>query len=453
MYTPLRAAMFGNVKISAQATGLALLASFSMPLGLLGVSSCAGDGCELYPNDARCTAMPEADITLLTTRVAKSGGRLDIKVKNLMSTDHVTLDLGVGAPIAFMVSGDGNGAAYADIPEDRLSTLPPGPRKVTIQAGDKKLTKEVHIYVPASFTDNTKIVKSTTPRNPAWVQIYQQQIYAADESAAAMNTKIEVFRISGNAFQPGTSPDPLSGLQPSLNLLLDVASNTTVQLRPTGGQNYSLEYTLLTSQTGTYTNLRMLTYTLTSALAMDRAATVVAVAGAGVDGPLKAFTVPPMGQDATPISITGMPSGKQPRLLAWGFLDDYESTNRLVDLLVVHTDNTFAVYLQKTANNLTYDQNLSKALQTPADLAADMAMAMTVVDLDRDGMDDVIFGQSSQVVQLTNEGNGTFSRRPLLNGIAADTLTVGELDNQNGPELLLAQKAGAALIVYPNLSP
>jgi hypothetical protein len=192
----------------------------------------------------------------------------------------------------------------------------------------------------------------------------------------------------------------------------------------------------------------MLAYTKAWAVGMDRAGTMVAVAGEGSDGPLKLFTLPPMGQSSAALPISGAPSGKQPVALAWGDLDG----DGRADLVALHNaDNSLAVYLQKSAQALTYDPNLSQALQQSAGLQSGQPVALAVGDIDQDGLDDVVLTQNPQIFQLANEGDGTFTRVVLI-GAAADSIAVGDVTGDNKADLVIAQKATSQLVVYPNQS-
>lgn len=417
---------------------------FSTPFCLIG---CADDGCNIYPTDARCKTVPTSDITLLTSRLSKSGagGHLKVRVKNLAMSERVSAMLGQGGPVV-MFTQNADGSADANVSAAMLSNIPPGPLLVTVQAGQKSLTQTVHVYVPPSFADTSKISTSTGTRQPTWVKIGQGDAFAALDGPN--DRRILQYHVSGTTITTPAVPEALTNTVP-LGTPVEVTDVQAVHVSLAGNGMYSLETSRFSDQTTAYKLLKTLSYAKPWAVAADRLSSLVAVAGEGPDGPLSIFTLPPAGQQTAVVALNGAPSGKQPVRLGWGLIDN-DTTQ---DLIAVHADNSIAIYLQKSAQSFTYDANLSTALQSLATLEGTTISALAVGDVDRDGLDDVIVVRDLQVAQLANEGDGTFSKVTLLPSSVGDAAAVGDVTGDGKPDLVLADKNGTVLSIYPNLAP
>lgn len=425
------------------------ISALALPASLM--TSCAIDGCIDNPSDARCTSAPTSDISVLTGRIPRTGGQINVQVRNLSSGNRVRATLGSGgATVTFTMNPDGTGSAQ--VSQAMLTSIPLGPLSLKVQVTDgssetvvKELTVTLHIFTPASFTDPTKVTSPTGTRQPSWVQIGQGHLFATLDSAT--DKRINEYQLSGTTLQGLPTRDIFLNTLPLSNPI-DITDNQIVRLTSQSGTTFTLDYADLTGSG--YTTLKTLTYTKTYAVAADRKSTLVAVAGEGTDGPLKIWTLPPVGQQPAQVNITGMPSSKQPMAMAWGQVDN-DSLN-LTDLVVVHTDNSIAVYLQKSGQGMAYDQTLSTNLQTAAGLQSGMPVSVAIGDVDRDALDDVIFLQSGLVLELANEGNGSFTKTSLLNSIGADAVAVGDLNVDGKADLAFAQKGTSMLSVYPNQS-
>ncbi len=419
------------------------------PLSGLNLPGCAVDGCEIYPSDPRCTNTPMSDLVLLTHRLAQTGGSLTVQVRNLAVGARVVATLGSsGQMINFTMNSDGtySGTVSASM----LSSVPPGPLSVTVTAGSKMLTQNIHIYVPPSFTDSMKAVKTLSGATPSWVQISQGHVFDAEDSASGR--AIFEYAVSGTSLQQQVSRHTLFGYF-STSILQDVTSTQTVLLDPKNAPSYALEAANLDDTVTPYNMfpvLAMLTLAKSDALAADHSSSLVAVAGEGMDGPLKVFTLPAMptmSQATTPVSLSGG-TGKQPVMLGWGLIDE----DSAVDLVTMANDNTSAVYLQKGSQGLSYDQTTSGGLDSADNLQGVTLQAFAVGDVDQDGLDDVILSVSNQIVEYANQGDGTFTKSTLVN-VAADAIAIGDLNGDGKPDLALAQKAGATVLAYLNAAP
>jgi hypothetical protein len=79
---------------------------------------------------------------------------------------------------------------------------------------------------------------------------------------------------------------------------------------------------------------------------------------------------------------------------------------------------------------------------------------MAMGDVDQDGLDDLVFGQNLQIMQIASEGSGTFTKNLFMGiGTAADALAVGDVNGDGKPDLIVGQKAASLLVVYPNQAP
>lgn len=438
------------MRMRTLAKALFAFSALALPASL--ATSCAIDGCIDNPQDSRCTTAPTSDISVLTGRLPKSGGQINIQVRNLATGNRVRGTLGSGGPtVNFTMNADGTGSTQ--VSQAMLSSIPLGglPLLVQVTQGDsgsesvvKAVSVTLHIFTPANFTDPTKVTLPTGARQPTWTQIAQGHLFATLDNAT--DKRINEYQFSGSTLtQLGTRDTHLNTIPSSSPI--DVTNTQTVRLLVQAGQTFSLEYADLTG-TGPYASLKTLTYSKAYAVAADRKSSYVAVAGEGTDGPLKFFTLPPMGQQPAQINITGLPAGKQPVALAWGLID----SDTAVDLVAVNADNSVSVFIQKNGQGMAYDATLSNALQTAAGLQGAVAVSVAIGDVDLDGLEDVIFLQSGLVVELANEGTGSFTKTVLLNGVTADSVAVGDLNVDGKADLAFAQKAASMLAVYPNLA-
>jgi len=194
-----------------------------------------------------------------------------------------------------------------------------------------------------------------------------------------------------------------------------------------------------------YTSFKMLTLTKVNALAVNRDSTVVAVAGEGTDGPLKAYTVPTPGQmNSAAVTLTGVTTKAVTRV-GVGKLTDTST----VDIVAAHSDGA-SVFLQKAGMaSPSLDQTLSSAVGSK--LIGPGLTAMALGDIDRDGLDDVIAAQGSSVIVLSIDGS-TVTSTPVLSSLpaAVDAVAVGDVTGDGKPDLVIAQKTGTLLTVFLN---
>lgn len=411
--------------------------------------NCAVPCDQVDPTDPACTNQI-ASLSLLTNRLPKSGGRLSAQVKDLDAGDRVKATLGSGGPMVnFKMNADGSGSA--ELTGALLTDIPLGALNVTLQVETQQnvvrmsLTKTLHIYAMPSYVDNMKA--STGSLQPSFVQISQGHVFDTEDYKT--NRVVGEYQVSGTML--AAQPKRVTHLALlTTDTLLDINETQTVRLRAETVPNYTLEYQDLSINViEPYTVLTKLLYTKVAALSTDRKSTMVAIAGTGMDGPLKAFTMPQGAQASMPITVSGIPSGKSPVRIGWGDLNG----DKLLDLIALHADNSFGVYLQKAGQGLVYDETWSTGLGKAAALQGATPPAFAVGDTDRDGLDDVLIGRNMVISQLASEGDGTFSKTELVNNLTVDSLGLGDVNGDSKLDLAIGQKQLSTIMCYINQGP
>lgn len=417
--------------------------------------NCAVPCDQVDPTNPDCTMMTmtqSSDLSLLTNRLPKSGGRLSAQVKNLDPGAQVKATLGSGGPVvSFTLNADGSGSA--DVTGAQLTDIPLGALNVTLQVETqenvvrKSRTKTLHIYALPSYVDTMKATGAISGAQPSFVQISQGHVFDTEDSGTSR--VVSEYQLAGTNLLV-VKPRNTHRVPLAPDTILDINETKTVRLRAAASTNYTLEYQDLSSPTiMSYTALKMLSYTKAAALSTDRKSTMVAVAGEGTDGPLKAFTMPQGALASMPITVSGIPSGKSPVLVGWGDLNG----DKLLDLVAVHADNSFGVYLQKAGQGLVYDETWSTGLGNAAALQGATPPAFAVGDTDRDGIDDVLIGQNMVISQLASEGDGTFSKTQLLSNLPVDSLGLGDVNGDSKLDLAIGQKQLSTITCYINQGP
>lgn len=403
---------------------------------------CSVPLCDERPGDPRCTgdAGTTADLTLTTTRLSKNGGRVNITAKVATGT-AVKLVLPGNLEVGCTVDAAGNGTC--DVSMSQLAAVTPGQITVTLKAGDKTLSTKLRIFQPPTFMDVTgmKATLSTGARQPGWVQVAKGHVFSGVDSAT--NRGVDEYQLTGTTLA-GLSPrEPFRSTVP-LTTMLDVSENQVVRATLGAGM-FSLENADLAATVDTYTSFKMLNLTKVNGVSASRDSTVVAVAGEGVDGPLKAYTLPTPGQtNSSAVTLSGATTKAVTRV-GVGKLTDTSGP----DVVAAHADGA-SVFLQKAGTaNPALDQTLSTMVGSK--LIGPGLTAMAIGDIDRDGLDDIVAVQGASIIVLSIDGT-TVTSTPVLSNLPAmvDAAAVGDVSGDGKPDLVIGQKAGAMLTVFVN---
>lgn len=420
----------------------------ALALAAASFSSCAVPCDQVDPTDPACIMKcADLSLSLLTNRLPKSGGRLSAQVMNRGPGDRVKATLGPGGPeVSFTLNADGSGSA--DVTVAQLAGIPLGALNVTLQVETqenvvcKSLTKTIHIYAPPSYTKKASVDTSASGRKPTWVQISLSHVFSTLDGS--MDRGIFEYQVVDTTLQALKPRATHISFFPT-SVVLDISETQTIMLTPENPSGYSLTAADL-SNGGAYSPIRKLALSKTNGLALDKQNRLVAVAGEGTDGPIKVFTMPQGSQTSMPVMVSGIPPGKSPVLVGWGDMNG----DKLLDLIAVHADNSFGVYLQQAGQGLVYDQTWSTGLGNAAELKGATPPAFAVGDTDQDGLDDVLIGQNNVISQLASEGDGTFSKTELLNNLPADSLGLGDVNGDAKLDLAIGQKQQSMIICYTN---
>lgn len=425
------------------ATTKATLALAGLSGLLLGTTmDCSVPLCDERPGDPRCTADggTTADLVLSTTRLSKNGGRVNITAKVATGT-AVKLVLPGNLEVGCTVDASGNGSC--DVSMAQLASVTPGQISVTLKAADKTLSTKLRIFQPPTFMDaaGMKATFSTGARQPTWVQVAKGHVFSAEDNAT--NRRVVEYQLSGTTLT-GLNPREVFVTPPALTTMLDVTEGQAVRATATGGM-FSVENVDLMSTVELYTSFKMLNLTKVNSVAASRDSTVVAVAGEGTDGPLKAYTLPSPGQtNSNAVTLTGATTKAVTRV-GVGKLSDTSGP----DIIAAHADGA-SVFLQRTGTAApALDQTLSTMVG--AKLIGPGLTAMAVGDIDRDGLDDIVAVQGASIIVLSIDGT-TVTSTPVLSNLpmTVDAAAVGDVSGDGKPDLVIGQKAGAMLTVFIN---
>lgn len=413
----------------------------SLVLG--GAVGCSVPLCEERPGDPRCVSDggTTADLAVLSTRLSKNGGRVNVTAKGATT---VKLVLPGNLEVGCTVDGAGNGSC--DVSMSQLAAVTTGQISVTLKAGDKNISAKLRVFQPPTYMDaaGMKATYSTGARQPSWVQVAKGHVFSSEDSAT--NRRINEYQANGTNLQLLGAREPLLNTMP-LTTMLDVSEGQVVRATM-GAGTYSVENADLAATTDVYSSFKTVTLTKVNALAVNRDSTVVAVAGDGTDGPIKAYTVPTPGQTNSAAVMLNGATAKAVTRVGVGKLTDTST----VDIVAAHSDGA-SVFLQKTGMaSPTLDQTLSSSVGSK--LIGPGLTALALADIDRDGLDDVIAAQGTSIIVLSIDGT-TVTSTPVLSSLpgTVDAVAVGDVSGDGKPDLVIAQKAGAMLTVFLNQAP
>ncbi len=400
---------------------------------------CSSGRCSSLPPDP---PPPAGELALLTHRLPKAGGRVAIQAVVPPGTQVKLVLPNLTVDCSVLIDGQGS----CEVSAEQLALIPPGVASVTLQAGEQQVADTLRIYLPPVFQNaaGMKATYSTGARFPGWVQVARGHLFSLEYSAS--NGRVTEYTLSGStlslviAREIFTTPLPLSAQ-------LGINERQAVRARQDIGA-FALEKAELQATTDVYSAFSTLALSQVNSLAVSRDSTLVAVAGEGIDGPLKAFVLPaPLSNDSFPVTLTGL-RPKTVKQVALGRLTDTSGP----DLVAAHTDG-LSVFLGNPAgkgpSSLVLDSTLSGLLSGTLNGAALTAMA--IGDVDGDGLDDLITLQGTSLQVLTIEGR-TVTTTPLLSGesLAIDALTIGDVSGDGRADLVVASKSSASLTVFIN---
>lgn len=421
-------------------SGIGLAATAIAPAG------CAIPACplEMYAEDPRCADPTLPDLAIVTPRLSRAGGPLRVKGK-LASGTMVTVELGTGGPRVNVALG-ADGSAETMVMPEVLASIPfEKTLKVTATAGSVTASRELRVFQAPTFFSTPTASLSTGARRPtgAWVRL--GHLFVATDSAT--DRTIDEYALMGGSLVAQRLRDPLRNSL-TVDAAIDISETQVFHVVALGG--YKIEYASLTSTTATYTPLASLPYTKITALSAQRQSTLVAAAGQGgaQTQPFYAYSVPQGAQ----AMVTGAPQGKNIVALGLGELDGDER----IDVVALYDDKSLGVFRGKARTDgyeLAYDTGWSQALSQTAALA--QPAAMSTADLDRDGLEDVLLGETGQVRALFSQGDGTFAAQVLVttgtaSAMGNGALAAGDLGIDGKPDLVLGSAATSTAAAYNN---
>ncbi len=120
--------------------------------------------------------------------------------------------------------------------------------------------------------------------------------------------------------------------------------------------------------------------------------------------------------------------------------------NMTTQVVALHA-GTASVWSSDTNGKLT-DRTTAAQMSNRKDL-----LALAVADMDKDGDADLVGLTASSVVVFLNNGSGVFSEvQTPIPGIASQTITLGDIDKDGYPDVLLLEKSLGQVITLLNVS-
>ncbi|MFO0657320.1 MAG: VCBS repeat-containing protein [Polyangia bacterium] len=384
--------------------------------------------CERQPDLAECqVTQVEGPARLVSRRLPLLGGELVVQVMGSPESVDVLLSpAGLDEKrVPLRLMGDGLWHAMAK-PQELWPTVLPGPVPIKVVTPNQQTSGTLRLYVPPSFgpdvSRSAKIV---------WLSVVSRHVIALEQGVTD--------RTFGDwTYQPpvlnrtGSVPAALGYIPQSVGVF-SVTETAALRLIPSGA-GFALQQSPLGELR--YSDIEAsLDYASVTALAAGKrgAGNLLAVAGEGGSGPfLRAYRLPDGGSAATSRLTVSASTGPL-LLLSAGTLDDNDS----VDLVSVGKDGSAAVWLA-TATSLARDESLSQSLSTQ--LGSDPVRALSIGDIDRDGLADVIISRKSQLSWLANQADGSFAAPSVLLTLPdnATTIDVGLLDGNDSPDVVVS---------------
>lgn len=390
-----------------------------------------------------CSAQPMLDFAVITQRLAKTGGAIKLRAKNLPAGTAITGTLG-SIQLTFPAPSGTDGTTEVMLSAAQLQALTLGKNIVTVKAGSKSDTKTIRLYAPPKF-DSTDLKTGMANDPVTWLAINVDasstlSLFSFEQfDAMTKNFQRYPFQMGGALGPAGGISNPLRNSLSAVDIV-DFSSDQVFRLRSTLGKPpFTLERTAINASTQMYSTIAMPNFSSPRGITAARPGGLIAVAGEGVDGPVKVWSLPSGTASPTALSFDSAPT-KQVRLLGAGRLND----DALPDIVLIHDDNTSSVYTSGTGTALVLDKTLSGGLSTAN---KSLPKAVFITDLDRDQLDDVLVIRADRIELLANEGDGTFTATSLLQ-TATEVVTAGDVNGDSTPDLVVA--SGKNISVYLN---
>ena len=415
-----------------------------LSLGAMALGGCARNLCESEPTDPRCVvSIPPEPLagTVSPSRLSLTGGgELTIEVKPTPA-EGSTLLLRRPSAKDLMLGSATSGKLKVQVKAADLaaSSFTPGAAQVVLtQPGQPTLTMPLRLVVEPQFSQPAKVYDATANGDfPIWIAINQANtIYTLNEfppfaGSTDRQLRLEEYQISNNVLSMripqtfGSYKGYPFQTAPAGQAVIN-GTNVVVLSKnplPTGSPLAADRCVFSTGQCQSI-NPMGFGFNVIAGLASDRQSSLFAVQS-------EVGTLAFRGTDMNPfaeklaIDSANKPAGGSVVTMASGDVDgDAQS-----DLVVFQSGPPkVSVFLrQADGKQLRYSDTRSAQLQSL--LGAQVPTAAAVVDMDSDGLDDLIILKDGAVALYFNLGSGwTAAATPLPALMGADSLAVGTID-------------------------
>lgn len=425
------------------------------PMGVPGASDCSAD-MRVTPQTGDFLVSP-LRIPLSAAKTTLSLSKLP---KNVSLSFFLKKDGSSSVPLTTTPVTTPNGDFQLDISSQMTKGLTSGKAQIefTISGGSPKtspvwLFRDANLMYKGSFSTMTDM--------PRWVGIGNQVVYVINEYKPIMTIyrKLEAYTYSATA--PYLRSKPQFANQNALRSDMSAGITDKTIILAYGDAAFTSTYIIAcmldmpncndgaTSVSNTYGRVQ--------AVSADRSSSLYAVSTEAFTDKLDIYAIASNLPTGKSVSLDQPPaSGVAIKAVGFG---QFNITDALSDLLVWQFNgqgqNAATVYLQQTAGGLKRDQAASTNVQTL--LGTTDVDALTVADLDMDGLDDIIIARGNTIAAFANQADGSWKMSatiPLPFDISAtDKVTgiaVGQLDADSFPDLVVSSATGKKIGVYIN---
>jgi hypothetical protein len=353
-----------------------------------------------------------------------------------------------------------DGTLKLDIPSPMMAGLTPGKAQIEVTIGGGSAPKISSVWL---YKDANLIYKgyfSTGADTPRWVGIGNQVTYAINEYTPVSTAyrKLEAYTyITTTPFlkskpqftnQTSMRNDAAAAITDSTIVLAfsdPVVPKTNIIACPLNANDCN---NVATGVANTYDRIR--------AVAADRGSSLYAVAPETPTDKLDIYAIASNLPTSKSVSPDQPPvSGVAIKTIGVG---QFNGSDTLSDLLIWQfsgQSQTATVYLQQASGGLKRDQGASMSLQ--ALLGTADVDALTVADLDMDGLDDIIVARGNAITTYINQADSSWKISgsiPVPTDISSSDkvtgIAVGQLDADSFPDLVVSSAIGKRIGVYIN---